>query len=228
MSTATVKWYYDPQIQQVVTLAEDVTASSDWVVLAEHYAQQLIAAQASGGFIYQNTAGTPVVWESPARPLLKWNERATLTHPYVSNGVVNQQWVIDKLSITEQLILLAMRRYALQTSIIVPMCVNRIGTDGKPVVKYIITDQGTWSMMASSATTALMNPNVIFPNWKFGLGDWEPVKGSDLIAAWQLAGELIEICFNQEAAYSHKIAAGQEVDISGWVAPTLADLPGTL
>lgn len=224
MTTVNVNWYYDPDIQQVVTISDGVTPGGNWVVLAEHYAQQLITAQATGGFIYQNTAGTPVIWTVPTMPTIKWNERATLSHPYVVNGTVNQIWVIDKMSIPEQLMRLAAYRYSLQTSIVVPMRVNRIGADGQQVVKYIITDQGTWSMMASSATTALMSTTVIFPNWKFGLGDWEPVKGSDLITAWQLAGELVEECFNQEAIYSRQIAAGQDVDISGWTVPTIAGL----
>lgn len=218
----TWSYFFDPSAGQVIRLQSDKTPDPSWMPIEEFYAQQLIAGQNRGEIVYLNQEGYPALWVSPEKPTLNWDEKGILTPPAFTNGVVTQRWIIDKLTVQEKLAKLAELRYYKQHSIVAPMRIVRTDAEGNPIDRMIITDPGTWFMMSSSVTSVLIDPDMVFKDWKFAPDDWESVKGSDLLATWKICGAKIEECFSIEARYSKAICAGMDVNINQW---TLIDLP---
>lgn len=210
-------FYFDAVARQVIKLPATVTeVPPTYMLIPESHALALIEGEKQGGTIYLNTAGSPAVYYPPPKPVLKWDETATLTPVTVSNGIATQIWQTHKLSIPDKLEKVKeLRNYKLVT-IPFQMAIATPGPNGEKVYKGCITDPGTTQMFTLSVITATINPGYIFRNWKFDDGSWHPVKGEDLIEAWSGASIQMEKQFDIEAIYSQYITAGIEVDITQW------------
>ncbi len=223
------QFYYDPVANQVVKQSSTVTANPSWKHLTPEYAQLLITGLQNNGQIYLNTEGWPALLQLPTKPILRWDEEATLTPVTVINGVAHQEWRIKKMSIPEKLAHLAAFRFKKQHSIVFRMAINRRDPNGDKIYRDCVTDQGTVYMMTQSGLSASRNPNIVFEHWKFDVNgsiEWHSVNGADLLDAWDEASLEIEQQFSIEAMYTQRILQGMDVDITEWVLlPPLVTAP---
>lgn len=210
-------YYYDPVLSQVVRMLPDAEVPENWILLTKTYADQLTDGVRSGGNIYLNLTGYPVLHFPPPKPNLRWDQHATLQPLAIINGVAHQNWMIEEDEISVKLAKLAAFRYGKQTSIPFQMAIAKRGPDGEKIYKDCVTDSGTTFMMQQAVSTSIMKPDYIFPDWKFGVADWHSVRASDLKEAWDGASQLIEQQFSIERQYAERILLSIPVDITEWV-----------
>jgi len=223
------QFYYDPIATQVIRQSSSAIPDPLWKPLTPEYAQMLSTGIQSGGQVYLNTAGWPVLHSMPTKPHLRWDEEAVLTPVSVIDGVAHQEWRIKKMSIPEKLMALAAFRFRKQHSLPFKMAIAKRGAADEKIYKDCITDQGTVYMMTQSGLSATRRADIVFPHWKFdvdGSIEWHAVNGVDLLEAWDEASEKIEEQFSIEAMYTVRILQGIEVDITEWtLLPPLVAAP---
>jgi hypothetical protein len=208
-------YFYDDANKQTLAIPPNQIPDPSWIRISELYAKTLSDAQAQGDVLYLNNQGMPTSHVAPPKPVLRWDETATLNAPAIINGAVTQEWAVTKITLDEKIKKIAEYRVQRQHSQVFQVRIVRTTPDGDPIYYPAVTDPGTWNMFVATYLKAASQPSRVF-DWKFDDAHYEDVLGEEIVKAYLTAADLVEKQFTIERRYLEAVRAGREVDLYAW------------